>query len=146
MHHALDVAQAPVIFSRSSASALCDSPRNMPDDVLARLAGNGRVCMVTSVALFAELLSRGWTESDCAALVGGNIMRVMRAAESCAWVCAQSAKDVSEMPSACANSGRAGWPISFCHWFLHGEGIRSGGHGLFWGHVGRGKSCRAAVR
>jgi membrane dipeptidase len=33
-------------------------------------------------ALFAELLSRGWTEPDCAALAGGNLLRVMRAAES----------------------------------------------------------------
>jgi membrane dipeptidase len=36
----------------------------------------------TYPALFAELLARGWTEPDCAALAGGNLLRALRAAES----------------------------------------------------------------
>jgi membrane dipeptidase len=35
-------------------------------------------------ALFAELLARGWSEPDCAALAGGNLLRVLRDAESVA--------------------------------------------------------------
>lgn len=174
MSDALNVSSAPVIFSHSSARALTDVPRNVPDSILARMPDNGGVVMVTYVPdfvsqdiadwekrfvhvrdsmiaagasepeltvareayrkrsprplatladvadhiehvrdvagvdhvgigsdydgmgtppvglddvstypdLFAELLRRGWTETDLGKLASGNIMRALRAAEA----------------------------------------------------------------
>jgi membrane dipeptidase len=54
MSDALDVSKAPIIASHSSARALSNVPRNIPDDLLRRIAKNGGVVHVNFYSIFVD--------------------------------------------------------------------------------------------
>jgi len=54
MSDALDISKAPIIASHSSARALSDVPRNIPDDLLKRIAKNGGVVQVNFYTVFVD--------------------------------------------------------------------------------------------
>jgi membrane dipeptidase len=67
MRQAVEISRAPVIFSHSNARALCDVPRNVPDDVVELTGRAGGVIMATFVPWFltaegAEANDAEWEE------------------------------------------------------------------------------------
>jgi membrane dipeptidase len=66
MRSALEVARAPVIYSHSSARALTDHPRDVPDDVLKLVAANGGIVMVNFAPGYVSEARRRW-DADFAA-------------------------------------------------------------------------------
>lgn len=64
MSDALDVSSAPIIASHSSARALSNVPRNIPDDLLKRIAKNGGVVMINFYTYFLDEKTVGPQSND----------------------------------------------------------------------------------
>lgn len=60
MRQVLEISTAPIVFSHSNARALCDHPRNVPDDVLDTVRQKGGLVMATFIPDFLSETVRQW--------------------------------------------------------------------------------------
>jgi membrane dipeptidase len=88
MHMAIERSKAPVIFSHSGVRALVDHPRNVADDVLAKLPANGGLVMVIFYPVYISQARFEWEalrvgeEARCAELFCRQTERIESALES----------------------------------------------------------------
>ena len=71
MQAVLAISEAPIIFSHSSARAIVDHPRDVPDDILRLVAKNGGVVMVNFLPAYVSAARNQW-EADRAAEMARN--------------------------------------------------------------------------
>jgi len=115
MRDAIRVSEAPVLFSHSDARALNDHRRNVPDDVLRLLPGNGGLVMVTFVPGFLTPTGTA-TLADVAAhmdhvrrVAGADHVGIGSDFDGIESVPA-GLEDVSKYPALTAELLRRGWP------------------------------------
>lgn len=63
MRDAIEVSKYPVMISHSGAAALCDNPRNVPDDVLRAVGESGGIVMAAFVPTFITEEERAWFDA-----------------------------------------------------------------------------------